>query len=215
MDLRGSSRHQQASHGDLHWRRDRYYYGLPDVCSIRDLDIVWKFDVVIHIHILGVCGTFMGGIAKLAVELGFRVSGCDANVYPPMSQQLEQLGIELETGYLPEHLDDLKPDLCIIGNALSRGNPMVEMILNEGMPFQSGAQWLAENVLKDQSVLAVARTHGKTTTASLLTWILDQSGLNPGFLIGGVPENFGESARLGGGKYFVVEADEYDTAFFR
>jgi len=166
-----------------------------------------------HIHILGVCGTFMGGIAAIAKELGFRVSGCDANVYPPMSTQLEQLGIELKSGYEVSHLND-EPDLVIIGNALSRGNVMVEHILDRGIAYTSGPQWLLENVLKDRWVLAVSGTHGKTTTSSMLAWILEYGKLAPGFLIGGVPQNFTESARLGSAPFFVIEADEYDTAFF-
>jgi len=166
-----------------------------------------------HIHILGICGTFMGGIAAIAKELGFRVSGCDANVYPPMSTQLQQLGIELLSGYEISHLDDA-PDLVIIGNALSRGNVMVEHILDRGIAYTSGPQWLLENVLKDRWVLAVSGTHGKTTTSSMLAWILEYAKLAPGFLIGGVPQNFTESARLGNAPFFVIEADEYDTAFF-
>ncbi|MBL4911367.1 MAG: UDP-N-acetylmuramate:L-alanyl-gamma-D-glutamyl-meso-diaminopimelate ligase [Alteromonadaceae bacterium] len=166
-----------------------------------------------HIHILGICGTFMGGIAAIAKELGFRVSGCDANVYPPMSTQLEQLGIELLSSYEVSHLDD-EPDLVIIGNALSRGNVMVEHILDRGIAYTSGPQWLLENVLKDKWVLAVSGTHGKTTTSSMLAWILDYAKLTPGFLIGGVPQNFDCSARLGNAPFFVIEADEYDTAFF-
>ncbi len=156
----------------------------------------------------------MGGVAKLAKELGFRVSGCDSRIYPPMSDQLAALGIELREGYLPGHLDELKPDRVVIGNALSRGNPLVERILDDDLPYYSGPEWLATEVLRGRWVLAVAGTHGKTTTSSLLAWILDQAGLSPGFLIGGVPENFGTSARLGDGACFVVEADEYDTAFF-
>ncbi|HSH43338.1 MAG TPA: UDP-N-acetylmuramate:L-alanyl-gamma-D-glutamyl-meso-diaminopimelate ligase [Arenicellales bacterium] len=167
-----------------------------------------------HIHIAGVCGTFMGGVAALAKESGYRVSGCDSRIYPPMSDQLEALGIELRDGYLPEHLDELKPDEVIIGNALSRGNPLVERVLNDNLPYRSGPEWLASEILRKRWVLAVAGTHGKTTTSSLLAWILDRAGLEPGFLIGGVPENFGASARLGKGDCFVVEADEYDTAFF-
>jgi len=167
-----------------------------------------------HVHIVGVCGTFMGGVAKLAAAEGFRVSGCDSQVYPPMSDQLASSGVELRDGYLPEHLDELQPDEVIIGNALSRGNPLVEAILDRGLPYESGPAWLAREVLRDRWVLAVAGTHGKTTTSSLLAWILDQEGLDPGFLIGGVPENFGVSARPGSGECFVVEADEYDTAFF-
>lgn len=166
-----------------------------------------------HIHIVGVCGTFMGGVALLARELGHQVSGSDANVYPPMSTQLEAAGIRLSEGYDPAHLRP-HPDCVVIGNALSRGNPMVEYVLNEGLPYTSGPQWLAENILRDRWVLAVAGTHGKTTTSSMLAWILEYAGLQPGFLIGGVPTNFGVSARLGQGRHFVVEADEYDTAFF-
>lgn len=166
-----------------------------------------------HIHILGVCGTFMGGIAAIAKELGFRVSGSDANVYPPMSTQLEALGIELKSGYLPEHLAD-EPDLVIVGNAMSRGNPMVEYVLERNIPYTSGPQWLQDNVLQQRWVLAVSGTHGKTTTSSMLTWILEYAKLTPGFLIGGVPQNFDKSARLGNAPFFVIEADEYDTAFF-
>ena len=166
-----------------------------------------------HIHILGICGTFMGSLAVLAKALGHRVTGSDANVYPPMSTQLAEQGIECQQGYLPEHLQPA-PDLVVIGNALSRGNPAVEYVLNEGLPYVSGPQWLAEHLLQGSWVVAVAGTHGKTTTSSMLAWVLDQAGLAPGFLIGGVPQNFGISARLGGGKYFVVEADEYDSAFF-
>ena len=166
-----------------------------------------------HIHILGICGTFMGGIALLARELGLRVTGSDANVYPPMSTQLEAHGIELTQGYEISQLDPA-PDLVVIGNALSRGNPAVEYTLNRGIPYTSGPGFLAEHVLKDRWVLAVAGTHGKTTTSSMLAWILDYAHLQPGFLIGGVPNNFGVSARLGDAPFFVVEADEYDTAFF-
>ncbi len=166
-----------------------------------------------HIHILGICGTFMGGLALLARERGDTVSGSDANVYPPMSTQLAAAGITLKEGYDPAHLDP-EPDLVVIGNALSRGNPAVEHVLNRGLPYVSGPQWLAEQVLRDRWVLGVAGTHGKTTTASLLAWLLEDAGLNPGFLIGGVPGNFGVSARLGDAPFFVVEADEYDTAFF-
>ena len=166
-----------------------------------------------HLHILGICGTFMGGIAALAKELGFRVTGCDAHVYPPMSTQLEQLGIELKQGYKTQHFAD-EPDLVIVGNAMSRGNVMVEYMLDRNIPYISGPQWLLENVLKDRWVLAVAGTHGKTTTSSMLTWILDYAQLTPGFLIGGVPQNFDCSARLGNAPFFVIEADEYDTAFF-
>ncbi|MBE0440188.1 MAG: UDP-N-acetylmuramate:L-alanyl-gamma-D-glutamyl-meso-diaminopimelate ligase [Gammaproteobacteria bacterium] len=166
-----------------------------------------------HIHILGICGTFMGGVALMARELGMTVSGSDANVYPPMSEQLAAAGIELQQGYLPEHLDPA-PDLVVMGNAMSRGNPAVEYVLNKGLPYISGPQWLADYVLTDKWVLAVSGTHGKTTTSSLLAWILDDAGMAPGFLIGGVPANFGETARLGDTPFFVIEADEYDTAFF-
>jgi len=166
-----------------------------------------------HIHILGICGTFMGGIAAIAKQLGHRVSGCDANVYPPMSTQLEELGIELKQGYLTEHLID-EPDLVIVGNAMSRGNSMVEYVLDRNIAYISGPQWLLENVLKDRWVLAVSGTHGKTTTSSMLTWILEYAHMKPGFLIGGVPQNFDCSARLGDAPFFVIEADEYDTAFF-
>jgi len=166
-----------------------------------------------HIHILGICGTFMGGIALLARELGVAVSGSDANVYPPMSTQLAGAGINLLTGYAAAHLEPA-PDCAVIGNAMSRGNPEVEHVLNSGMAYTSGPQWLAEHVLHGRWVLAVAGTHGKTSTASMLAWILEYAGLAPGFLIGGVPQNFGCSARLGAGAFFVVEADEYDTAFF-
>lgn len=166
-----------------------------------------------HVHILGICGTFMGGIAAIAKEMGHRVSGCDANVYPPMSTQLESLGIELMQGYLTEHLND-EPDIVVVGNAMSRGNPMVEYVLDRNIPYTSGPQWLLENVLKDKWVLAVSGTHGKTTTSSMLAWILEYAKLTPGFLIGGVPQNFECSARLGNAPFFVIEADEYDTAFF-
>jgi len=166
-----------------------------------------------HIHILGICGTFMGGIALLARELGYRVTGSDANVYPPMSTQLRAAGIDLMEGYRPEHLAR-RPDCVVVGNALSRGNPLVEHMLDVGLPYTSGPAWLAEHVLQGRWVLAVAGTHGKTTTASLLAWILEHAGMSPGFLIGGVPGNFGVSARAGTSDFFVVEADEYDTAFF-
>ena len=167
----------------------------------------------LHIHILGICGTFMGGLALIARELGYTVSGSDANVYPPMSTQLEKQGIKLSEGYLPEHLDP-PPDLVVIGNSMSRGNPAVEFVLNQNIPYISGPQWLAEHVLQSKWVLAVAGTHGKTTTSSMLAWILEANNLNPGFLIGGVPTNFEQSARLGSTPFFVIEADEYDTAFF-
>ncbi|MCG4454620.1 UDP-N-acetylmuramate:L-alanyl-gamma-D-glutamyl-meso-diaminopimelate ligase [Pseudomonas sp. MMS21-TM103] len=166
-----------------------------------------------HIHILGICGTFMGSLAVLAKELGHRVTGSDANVYPPMSTQLEAQGIELTQGYDAAQLDPA-PDLVVIGNALSRGNPAVEYVLNQGLPYVSGPQWLADHVLQGRWVLAVAGTHGKTTSSSMLAWVLEQAGMSPGFLIGGVPQNFGISARLGGTPFFVVEADEYDSAFF-
>ena len=170
-----------------------------------------------HIHILGICGTFMGGIALLARELGFKVSGSDQNVYPPMSTQLSEAGINLSEGFEPTQLfpaQDAAPDLVVIGNALSRGNPAVEYVLERGLPYTSGPAFLAEHLLKDRWVLAVAGTHGKTTTASMLAWILEYAKLTPGFLIGGVPLNFGVSARAGKKPFFVVEADEYDTAFF-
>jgi len=188
-----------------------------------------------HIHILGICGTFMGGIAAIAKQSGYRVTGCDANVYPPMSTQLEAQGIELIEGFGVGQLE-LEPDVFVIGNVVSRGNPLMEEILNRNLPYVSGPQWLAENILRDKWVLGVAGTHGKTTTSAMLAWILEHAGLNPGFLIGGVPHNFGISARLpspapspqpspasgrgsyhgagGEGGFFVIEADEYDTAFF-
>ena len=166
-----------------------------------------------HIHILGICGTFMGSLAVLAKNLGHTVTGSDANVYPPMSTQLEAQGISLMQGYEPEHLQP-RPDLVIVGNAMKRGIPAVEYMLNEGIPYTSGPQWLAQYVLQGKHVLGVAGTHGKTTTTTMLAWVLEQAGLEPGFLIGGVPKGFEASARLGGGKYFVVEADEYDSAFF-
>jgi UDP-N-acetylmuramate: L-alanyl-gamma-D-glutamyl-meso-diaminopimelate ligase len=166
-----------------------------------------------HIHILGICGTFMGGLAALAREAGHRVTGCDANVYPPMSDQLRALGIELIEGWGADQLA-LAPDQFVVGNVVSRGNALMEAILDAGARFTSGPQWLAEHVLPGRHVLAVAGTHGKTTTTSMLAWILEAAGLQPGFLVGGVPNNFGVSARLGGGATFVIEADEYDTAFF-
>ena len=166
-----------------------------------------------NLHILGICGTFMGGIARLAQQLGHRVTGSDRNVYPPMSDELARAGIDVIQGYEPDCLDPA-PDLVIIGNALSRGNSSVEYVLAEKIPCISGPQWLAENVLPGRTVCAVSGTHGKTTTASMLAWLLYDAGLEPGFLIGGVPENFGRSASLGGPDFFVVEADEYDTAFF-
>ncbi|MDE2367295.1 MAG: UDP-N-acetylmuramate:L-alanyl-gamma-D-glutamyl-meso-diaminopimelate ligase [Betaproteobacteria bacterium] len=166
-----------------------------------------------HIHILGICGTFMGGIAAIAREAGHRVTGCDAGVYPPMSTQLSSQGIELTEGYSPEQIE-VDPDLYVIGNVVTRGNLLMEEILNRNLPYISGPQWLSENVLRGKWVLAVAGTHGKTTTSSMLAWILDYAGMAPGFLIGGIPENFGLSARLGDSPFFVIEADEYDTAFF-
>ena len=174
-----------------------------------------------HVHILGICGTFMAGIAAIAREAGHRVTGSDSSAWPPMSTQLEALDIQVMSGYDPKHLQPA-PDVVIVGNVITRGNPAIEHVLDAGLRFVSGPQWLAENVLAGRHVLAVAGTHGKTTTASLLAWLLEHAGLAPGFLIGGVPQNFGVSARLGTGKpaaeggkqYFVVEADEYDTAFF-
>lgn len=167
-----------------------------------------------HIHILGICGTFMGGIAAIAKEAGHRVTGCDANVYPPMSDQLRALGIELIEGFDADQVR-LNPDIYVIGNVVSRGKqPLMEEILNRGLPYTSGPQWLAENVLHGKWVLAVAGTHGKTTTTSMLAWILEHAGMKPGFLIGGVPANFEVSARLGETPFFAIEADEYDTAFF-
>jgi UDP-N-acetylmuramate: L-alanyl-gamma-D-glutamyl-meso-diaminopimelate ligase len=166
-----------------------------------------------HIHILGICGTFMGGIAALAKHAGHTVSGCDANVYPPMSTQLEAQGIVLTEGFDAAQTK-LNPDIFVIGNVVSRGNALMEEILNRGLPYISGPQWLAENVLRDKWVLAVAGTHGKTTTSAMLAWILEFAGLSPGFLIGGVPQNFAISARSGSPPFFVIEADEYDTAFF-
>ena len=166
-----------------------------------------------HIHILGICGTFMGGIAALARAAGHKVTGCDANVYPPMSTQLQTLGITLIEGFAPDQIK-LDPDLFVAGNVVARGNPLMEEILNRGLPYTSGPQWLAENVLRGKWVLAVAGTHGKTTTTAMLAWMLECGGLSPGFLVGGVPENFGVSARLTPASFFVIEADEYDTAFF-
>ncbi|MBT2152778.1 MULTISPECIES: UDP-N-acetylmuramate:L-alanyl-gamma-D-glutamyl-meso-diaminopimelate ligase [Pseudoalteromonas] len=166
-----------------------------------------------HIHILGICGTFMGGIAAIAKSLGHKVTGSDQNVYPPMSTQLEQLGIELTQGYDIKQLEPT-PDMVVIGNAMSRGNPCVEYVLDKSLPYTSGPEWLKHNLLQDSWVLAVAGTHGKTTTASMLAWILEYAGLKPGFLIGGIVQNFGLSARVGETPFFVIEADEYDTAFF-
>ncbi|MBM3394604.1 MAG: UDP-N-acetylmuramate:L-alanyl-gamma-D-glutamyl-meso-diaminopimelate ligase, partial [Betaproteobacteria bacterium] len=166
-----------------------------------------------HIHILGICGTFMGGIAAIAQQSGHRVTGCDANVYPPMSTQLEAQGIQLIQGWGLDQIA-LKPDLFVIGNVVSRGNALMEEILNQNLPYISGPQWLYENVLRHKWVLAVAGTHGKTTTTSMLAWILQDVGLDPGFLIGGVPLNFDVSARMTASQFFAIEADEYDTAFF-
>ena len=169
-----------------------------------------------HIHILGICGTFMGGLAVLAKEAGHTVTGCDANVYPPMSTQLEAQGIDLIAGFSPDQTR-LNPDLYVIGNVVTRGNALVEEILNRSLPYMSGPQWIGEHILRNKWVLAVAGTHGKTTTSAMLAWILEDAGYAPGFLIGGVPENFGISARLAGATdsdFFVIEADEYDTAFF-
>lgn len=181
-----------------------------------------------HIHILGICGTFMGGIAAIARESGHTVTGCDQDVYPPMSTQLESQGIQLIAGYSPEQIN-IQPDLFVIGNVITRGNPLMEEILNRNLPYVSGPQWLSDNILRKRWILAVAGTHGKTTTSSMLAWILQYAGLNPGFLIGGIPENFGISARVGNlspplaqtgsnatevSPFFVIEADEYDTAFF-
>jgi UDP-N-acetylmuramate: L-alanyl-gamma-D-glutamyl-meso-diaminopimelate ligase len=174
-----------------------------------------------HIHILWVCGTFMGGVAALAREAGHRVTGCDAGVYPPMSDQLRSLGIDLIEGFAADQLS-LAPDMWVVGNVISRARqadgaaryPLMEAILDQGLAYTSGPQWLSEQVLQGRHVLAVAGTHGKTTTTSMLAWVLEHAGLAPGFLIGGVPTNFGVSARLGQSKYFVIEADEYDTAFF-
>ena len=165
------------------------------------------------LHILGIAGTFMGGVAALARELGHTVDGSDQNIYPPMSTQLETLGISLRQGYAAGHIAT-DTDQVVVGNALSRGNPAVEHVLNAQLDYTSGAQWLSENVLPGRTTLAVAGTHGKTTTTSILAFLLEAAGREPGFLVGGVPENFGVSARLGKGREFVVEADEYDTAFF-
>jgi UDP-N-acetylmuramate: L-alanyl-gamma-D-glutamyl-meso-diaminopimelate ligase len=166
-----------------------------------------------HIHILGIAGTFMGGVAAIAKAAGFRVTGSDLNVYPPMSTQLQSLGIEFVQGYGAGQLD-LKPDMVVVGNALSRGSPVIEVMLDRGMAYTSGPLWLAEQVLHSRHVIAVTGTHGKTTTTAMLTWILEHAGLQPGFLVGGVPGNFNSSARLGAAPFFVIEADEYDTAFF-
>jgi len=166
-----------------------------------------------HIHILGIGGTFMGGVAAIAKAAGYRVTGADLNVYAPMSTQLQELGIDFIQGYGAEQLA-LRPDIVVVGNALSRGSPVVEAMLDRGIAYTSGPQWLAEQVLREKHVIAVAGTHGKTTTTAMLTWILEEAGLAPGFLVGGVPSNFDSTARLGKGPFFVIEADEYDTAFF-
>jgi len=166
-----------------------------------------------HIHILGICGTFMGSLAVLARELGHKVTGSDQGVYPPMSTQLEAQGIQLMEGYSADHLEP-KPDLVLIGNAMSRGNVEVEAVLNRNIDYMSGPEWLAREVLRHRWVLAVAGTHGKTTTTSMLLWILEQAGFEPGYLVGGVPNDFSVSARLGNSDFFVIEADEYDSAFF-
>ncbi|WP_370245516.1 UDP-N-acetylmuramate:L-alanyl-gamma-D-glutamyl-meso-diaminopimelate ligase [Alteromonas abrolhosensis] len=166
-----------------------------------------------HVHILGICGSFMGGIAAIAKSLGHKVTGSDKNVYPPMSTQLEALGIKLTEGYCESQFDPV-PDMVVIGNAMSRGNPAVEYVLNRNLPYTSGPQWLLDNLLKDRWVIGLSGTHGKTTTSSMVAWILEHAGLNPGYLIGGVPENFGVSARVGESPFFVIEADEYDSAFF-
>jgi UDP-N-acetylmuramate: L-alanyl-gamma-D-glutamyl-meso-diaminopimelate ligase len=166
-----------------------------------------------HVHILGICGSFMGGIAAIAKSLGHKVTGSDKNVYPPMSTQLEALGIELTEGYCESQFDPA-PDMVVIGNAMSRGNPAVEYVLNRNLPYTSGPQWLLDNLLKDRWVIGLSGTHGKTTTSSMVAWILEHASLNPGYLIGGVPENFGVSARVGESPFFVIEADEYDSAFF-
>ena len=172
-----------------------------------------RFARPVHIHILGICGTFMGGIAAIAKAAGHRVTGCDLNVYPPMSTQLESQGIELIPGYAADQIA-LKPGMWVVGNVVSRGNALMEAILDRGDRYVSGPQWLAESTLPGRQVLAVSGTHGKTTTSAMLAWILEEAGLAPGFLIGGVPVNFGASARLGMGRHFVIEADEYDTTFF-
>ncbi|MBF7073653.1 UDP-N-acetylmuramate:L-alanyl-gamma-D-glutamyl-meso-diaminopimelate ligase [Glaciecola sp. MH2013] len=166
-----------------------------------------------HVHILGICGSFMGGIAAIAKSLGHHVTGSDTNVYPPMSTQLESLGIDLTQGFDTKQFSPT-PDIVVIGNAMSRGNPAVEYVLDRNLPYTSGPQWLLDNLLKDRWVIAASGTHGKTTTSSMIAWILESTGLNPGFLIGGVPENFGVSARVGVSPFFVIEADEYDSAFF-
>ena len=166
-----------------------------------------------HLHILGICGTFMGGLAAIARAAGHTVTGCDANVYPPMSDQLRALGIELTEGWDASQTER-KPDVFVVGNVVTRGNPLMEAILERNLPYTSGPQWLADHVLRDKWVLGVAGTHGKTTTSAMLAWILDDAGMRPGFLVGGIPQNFGMSARLTDSPFFVIESDEYDTAFF-
>ena len=177
------------------------------------LTAIKVFSPIMHIHILGICGTFMGGIAAIARTAGHKVTGCDANVYPPMSAQLQAQGIELIEGFAADQVK-LAPDLFVIGNVVARGNALMEEILDRGLPYISGPQWLSENVVREKWVLAAAGTHGKTTISAMLSWMLEHGGLNPGFLVGGVPENFGVSARLTSSPFFVIEADEYDTAFF-
>ena len=167
----------------------------------------------VHIHILGICGTFMGGLAQLAAAAGHRVTGCDANIYPPMSEQLAAAGIGLVEGFEADQLS-FAPDLFVVGNVVTRGKPLMEAILDAGLPYTSGPQWMAEHILRGRHVLAVAGTHGKTTTSSMLAWILEHAGRAPGYLIGGVPQDFGRSARLSDSGLFVIEADEYDTAYF-
>ena len=166
-----------------------------------------------HLHILGICGTFMGGIAIIAKQMGYKVTGSDTNVYPPMSTFLQESGIEIIPHYDISQLQPA-PDLVVIGNAMKRGNPCVEYVLENNLPYTSGPQWLHDHLLRERWVLAVSGTHGKTTTTGMLSWILEQNGLEPGFLIGGIAGNFGTSARLGKSPFFVIEADEYDTAFF-
>src|SRR4030095_9028070 len=168
-----------------------------------------------HLHILGICGTFMGGVAAIARAAGHTVSGCDANVYPPMNEQLAAMGVEMTEGYETAQLDTVakSADIFVVGNAITRGNPLLEAILDSGRRYTSGPQWMSGTVLREKGVLAVAGTHGKTTTTALLAWILERAGLDPGFLIGGVATDFGVSARLTDGPFFVIEADEYDTAF--
>jgi UDP-N-acetylmuramate: L-alanyl-gamma-D-glutamyl-meso-diaminopimelate ligase len=197
--------------------RAKQGYGSPKtsatLAGIALLEHQTNKNLSMHVHILGICGTFMGGIAAIAKSLGYTVTGSDRNVYPPMSTQLEDLGITLSEGYGPSQFEPA-PDMVIIGNAMARGNPAVEYVLDRNLPYTSGPQWLLDHLLKDRWVLAVAGTHGKTSTSSMLAWILEASGMQPGFLIGGVPENFGISARIGQSPFFVIEADEYDSAFF-